>query len=134
MKVLVVLPPCLVTRSEGFYVELSAYRTIPQILSSLLQHVQAVKSTPWRERGLVSRFLWASLRSLATDVVQLSLNVNNFQWLVTCSFVEDTGNMSIQAFRRRFRSSEIVPIHLTISMFYLFLDESIEKNLQKRIL
>ena len=101
MKILVVLPPCLVTRDEGFYVELSTYRTIPQILSSLLQHVQAVTSTPWRERGLVSRFLWASLRSLATAVVQLSLTGDSFQWVVICSFVEDMGNMSIQASRTR---------------------------------
>ena len=67
-----------VTRSEGFYVALSAYRTIPPILSSLIQHVQAVTSTAWRERGLVCCFVWASWRSLATDVVQLSLNGNNF--------------------------------------------------------
>ena len=43
----------------------------------------------------MSHSLWNSLRSLATMVI---------------------GNMSIQASLRRFRSSENLPIHLTISM------------------
>ena len=85
-------------------------------------NLKAVTFTPWRERELVSRSLWASLRSLATmniNVAKLSLNGNSHSWEVTCSFVEDIGNMSIQASRRRFRSSENLQIHLTNSMFPL---------------
>ena len=124
--------------------------------------VKAVTSIPRKERKLVSRSLWASLRSLATvniNVVKLSLKWNSASWVVTCvafhpsqvsgasgsrrswfllrlssfslstsawywlclrvSFMEDIGNMSIQASLRHFRSSENLPIHLTISMFSL---------------
>ena len=50
--------------------------------------------------------------------------LSSFSWVTTdsglrCSLIVDSGNMSIKASLERFKSSENLPIHLTISIFPL---------------
>ena len=116
MKVLFKLPPCPLTRREGFSNELFGVPNHSKKYGFPCFKCVSRTFILWRERELVSRSLWASLRSLATmniNAVKLSLNRNSCSWMLTCVAC----HLSLVSYAARSRESAFLPRLSSFSWF-----------------